>query len=75
MNDYTMPQPGKKYFNHMATHSRGEWHRRYLIASGQYTKTSDPDAGRKAGWGILGEAGPELVNLPDNPQPEESCPQ
>lgn len=57
------PQPGRKYYNHMAKHSSGEWHRHWLLSSGQYIKTSEPDAGRRYGWKIVGEPGPELVNI------------
>lgn len=57
------PEPGRKYWNHLAKHTRGEWHRHWLLTSGQYIKTSDPDSGRKYGWKIVGEDGPELVKL------------
>lgn len=57
------PQPGRKYFNHMAKHTRGEWHRRWLLASGLYIKTSDPDMRKGYGWAVVGEAGPELVKI------------
>ena len=30
------PEPGRKYFNHLAEHTRGEWHRHWLLSSGQY---------------------------------------
>lgn len=57
------PEPGRKYFNHMATWTGGYWHRQWLLTSGQYVKTSDPDAGRRYGWAVVGEPGPELVNF------------
>ena len=57
------PQPGRKYFNHMAAHTRGEWHRNWLLSSGQYIKTSEPNMRKGYGWKVVGEAGPELVNL------------
>ena len=56
-------EPGRKYFNHMAKHTRGEWHRHWLLTSGQYIKTSDPDMRKGYGWKIVGESGPELVSL------------
>lgn len=73
MSDYptgrfVRPEPGRKYYNHLAKHTRGEWHRHWLLTSGQYIKTSDPyrkmlgDV-RPAGWAVVGEAGPELVNF------------
>lgn len=54
------PEPGRKYWNHMATHSPGEWHRHWLLSTGQYIRTSSPDAYR---FQIVGEPGPELVNF------------
>lgn len=57
------PEPGRKYFNHMARHSRGEWHRNWLLTSGQYIKTSDPEMRKGYGWKMVGESGPELVKL------------
>ncbi|MGC3023025.1 hypothetical protein [Brevibacterium sp. FAM 24630] len=57
------PEPGRKYFNHMAKHTRGEWHRHMLLSSGQYIKTSDPDTRKGYGWAAVGEAGPELINF------------
>lgn len=59
------PQPGRKYWNHLATHSRGAWHRQWLLTSGQYIKTSDPDMRKGYGWAIVGEQGPELISLHD----------
>lgn len=35
--------PPRKYWNHLAQHSAGEWRRYHLLSSGQYIKTSDPD--------------------------------
>ena len=55
------PEPGRKYYNHMAKHTAGEWHRQWLLSSGRYIKTSDPDMRKGYGWKIVGEAGPELV--------------
>lgn len=63
INPAFRPEPGRKYYNHMAKHTRGEWHRNWLLTSGMYIKTSDPDAGRKYGWKTVGESGPELVNF------------
>lgn len=57
------PQPGRKYYNHMAKHTPGDWHRHWLLTSGMYVKTSDPDAYRNSGWQLVGEDGPELVKL------------
>ncbi len=57
------PQPGRKYWNHLAKHTRGEWHRHWLLTSGQYIKTSNPDMRKGYGWKIVGEPGPELVKL------------
>lgn len=62
------PEPGRKYYNHLAKQTRGEWHRNWLLASGQYVKTSERDqavidtvlaALRK----FVGEPGPELVKF------------
>lgn len=63
INPAFRPQPGRKYYNHMATHTRGEWHRNWLLSSGQYIKTSNPDMRKGYGWKIVGEPGPELVKL------------
>ena len=64
MNDRTVrPQPGRKYYNHMAKHTRGESHRHWLLTSGQYIKTSDPDMRKGYGWKVVGEPGPELATL------------
>lgn len=63
------PQPGRKYWNHMAKHSPGEWHRHWLLTSGQYIKTSNPVRRTNRykrdsfGWAVVGESGPELVNF------------
>lgn len=57
------PQPGRKYYNHLATHTRGEWHRNWLLSSGRYIKTSDPDMRKGYGWALVGEQGPELVDF------------
>ena len=72
------PEPGRKYFNHMAKHTRGEWHRNWLLTSGKYVKTSNPDMRKGYGWKIVGESGPELATLtivhpkdPYNPTTEE----
>lgn len=54
------PQPGRKYWNHMTRAGRGYWHRQWLLTSGKYIKTSDPDAYR---FQIVGEPGPELINF------------
>lgn len=56
-------QPGRKYYNHMAKHSPGEWHRHWLLTSGQYIKTSNPDMRKGYGWKTVGEDGPELLNF------------
>lgn len=69
INHAFRPQPGRKYFNHLAKHTRGEWHRNWLLSSGMYIKTSDPDAGRKYGWKIVGEDGRELVKLGNRTYP------
>lgn len=37
------PNTPRKYWNHLAQHSAGEWLRYRLLSSGQYIKTSDPD--------------------------------
>ena len=37
------PNTPRKYWNHLAQHSAGEWLRYRLLSSGQYSKTSDPD--------------------------------
>lgn len=58
------PEQGRKYFNHMAKHTRGDWHRQWLLTSGQYVKTSDPDMRKGYGWAVVGEPGPELVKMP-----------
>ncbi|MCU4297629.1 hypothetical protein D3I60_11145 [Brevibacterium permense] len=58
------PLLGRKYFNLMPTWTRGEWHWHWLLTSGQYINTSDPDMRKGYGWKIVGEAGPELVKLP-----------
>lgn len=47
----------------MAKHSPGGWHRHYLLSSRQCITTSDPDAYRNSGWQVVGESGPELINL------------
>ena len=72
------PQPGRKYWNHLATHTPGEWHRHWLLTSGQYIKTSNPDMRKGYGWAVVGEPGPELATLtivhpkdPYNPTAEE----
>lgn len=57
------PEPGEKFYNHMSKHTRDEWHRSWLLSSGQYVKTSDPDAGRKYDWQVVGENGPEVLQL------------
>lgn len=57
------PEPGRKYFNHMAKHSPGEWHRHWLLTSGQYIKTSNPYMRKGYGWAVVGEDGPELVKI------------
>lgn len=57
------PQPGRKYWNHLAIHPRGAWHRHWLLTSGQYIKTSDPDMRKGHGWPIVGEFGPDLVDF------------
>lgn len=57
------PQPGRKYFNHMARHTRGEWHRNWLLTSGQYIKTSNADMRKGYGWKTVEESGPELVKI------------
>lgn len=33
----------RRYWNHLAQHSAGEWHRYHLLNSGQYIRTSNPD--------------------------------
>lgn len=67
INPAFRPQPGRKYYNHMATHSPGAWLRYGLLSSGQYIETSNPDAGRRYGWKTVGEDGPELVNFRREP--------
>lgn len=57
------PEPGRKHWNHMAKHSPGEWHRHWLLTSGQYIKTSNPDMRKGYAWKTVGEDGPELVKL------------
>lgn len=54
------PEPGRKYWNHMAKHSPGEWRRHWLLTSGQYIKTSNPDMRKGYGWAMVGESGPEF---------------
>ena len=61
------PEPGRKYFNHMAKHTRGEWHRHWLLTSGQYIRTSDPDMRKGYGWQVVGEPGPELAAISTPP--------
>lgn len=63
------PEPGRKYWNHMAKHSPGEWHRHWLLASGQYIKTSNPYMRKGYGWAVIGEPWPELVKLRNRTYP------
>lgn len=42
----------------------GYWHRHWLLSSGRYIKTSDPDMRKGYGWAVVGESGPELVKMP-----------
>lgn len=43
------PEPGRKYFNHLAEHTRGEWHRHRLLSTGRYVKTSERRSGSQGG--------------------------
>lgn len=66
------PQPGRKYWNHMAEHTPGAWHRHALLSSGQYIKTSERDQDcidgtlsglRLFNGRVVGGPGPELINF------------
>lgn len=67
INPALRPERGRKYWNHMAKHSPGVWHRHRLLASGLYIKTSDPNAYRKSRWQVVGKAGPELAAISTPP--------
>lgn len=52
-----------RYGNRTARRWWGIAHRRWLLDSGLYIKTSNPDMRKGYGWKTVGEPGPELVKL------------